>query len=278
VNIEADIAEISRRIACQPAALSPFGLLFEAAGGAQPSIAELPVKLLKPLLLEHRCIVLRGFQQVAEKQQFGETGRQWGELLEWDFGAVFEVEQHAAPDNYLFTPGSVPYHWDGAFAAQAPWLQLFQCLAAPATGAGGETIFCDTTALWRSLPAATQQQWLDIEIEYGTDKVAHYGGSIRAPLVAKHPQTGETVLRFAEPANATTVDLNTPTLKVHGAGEQSEAALLRDITAAVYDPRFVYAHRWQSGDFLIADNHTLLHGRNSYQQLATRKLWRVHIL
>ena len=41
----------------------------------------------------------------------------------------------------------------------------------------------------------------------------------------------------------------------------------------LYDPQHVYAHGWERGDFVIADNHVLLHGRNPYRSKAPRRLW-----
>lgn len=258
--------------------LSPFGLQIHFDDASHLTFADLPVDELQPLVLQHRLILLRGLEATANMTAFAEECARWGELLEWDFGAVFEVVEHADPKNYLFTSGSVPYHWDGAFAAQVPWLQIFQCREAADEATGGETIFCDTPAVWSSLSADEQQLWRSVEIEYKTEKVAHYGGSIRAPLVQTHPLTGETTLRFAEPANENTVSLNTPNLEVHGIERGSVPEFLADLTRRVYDRRFVYSHAWQPGDYLIADNHALLHGRNSYGRQLPRRLWRVHVL
>ena len=258
--------------------LEPFGLEVCFHDGARATFERLPIEQFKPLLLKHRLIVLRGLEPTPDQTTFSTQCARWGKLLEWEFGTVFEVVEHTDPKNYLFTTGSVPYHWDGAFAAQVPWLQLFQCREAPGESIGGETIFCDTPAVWNSLPLEQQELWRSVEIEYTTERVAHYGGAIRVPLVGDHPLTGETSLRFAEPANATTVRLNTPNLEVNGIAPEHVPAFLADLTRQVYDPRFVYAHAWQPGDYLIADNHALLHGRNRYGRQLPRRLWRVHVL
>lgn len=273
-----EIEELQSELDCQVDRLSPFGLQISAAEGRGDSIASVSVELLRPLLLENRLIVLRNFRPIHEQAAFSEICEKWGKLLQWDFGSVFEVVEQVDPKNYLFTHGSVPYHWDGAFADQVPWLQFFQCRESSQQDVGGETIFCDTAALWQSLSTELQERWQSIQIEYATDKVAHYGGKVRAPLVDHHPQTAETVIRFAEPANATTVQLNTPDLDVQGIEPEAVAPFLEELVDLIYDPRFVYSHRWQVGDFLIADNHVLLHGRTKYQQHQPRRLWRVHIL
>jgi alpha-ketoglutarate-dependent taurine dioxygenase len=257
--------------------LQPFGLLVEA-GQAGDDVQQLPVPVLREKLARHRLLVLRGFVPFPAKEALADYCATWGPLLSWDFGTVFEVVEHDNPKNYLFTSGSVPYHWDGAFAQQVPWLQVFQCLEAPGTEQGGETIFCDTGRVWQAASPAQQALWGSVEIDYSTEKVAHYGGRIRARLVGTHPHSGETILRFAEPANAATVPLNTPHLQVQGIPEADVPGFLHDLLQQLYDPAHVYAHVWQAGDLVIADNHVLLHGRRPYRSRLPRRLWRVHVL
>ena len=257
--------------------IEPFGLRVSCRDQPQP-IGQLPVESLKQLLRQHRLLLLSGFAPIDDKASFRACCEPLGPLLEWDFGVVFEVTEHADPQNYLFTHGSVPYHWDGAFAERPPWLQIFQCRQAPGGDVGGETIFCDTVALWNALPEATRRRWQEITIRYTTEKVTHYGGVIEADLVDRHPLTDEPVIRFAEPANSETAKLNALDLQVLGCSAAEMEAIVSEITQALYDPRFVYAHRWQTGDFLISDNHALLHGRNPYREDTSRCLWRVQVL
>jgi alpha-ketoglutarate-dependent taurine dioxygenase len=263
-------------VALHSTPLEPFGLLVRATASAD--VRRLPVAALRQAAVQHRLLVLRGFAPFGSKEALAEYCTGWGPLLVWDFGAVFEVVEHANPSNYLFTTGSVPYHWDGAFAAQVPWFQFFQCLESPGPDAGGETIFCDTVKLLASLDESTRRRWQGITVRYGTEKVAHYGGTVRAALVGRHPVTGEATVRFAEPANESTVRLNTPQVEVEGLSAAEGEELLTQLRRLTYDPRFVYAHAWQPGDLVAADNHALLHGRTPYRAHAPRRLWRVHVL
>ncbi|MBL8815718.1 MAG: TauD/TfdA family dioxygenase [Planctomyces sp.] len=263
---------------CRPVMLSPAGLLLEFHPDSNLAFDQLSECILAELVKQYGLIVFRGLPPIPEKTAFSDSCGRFGDLLEWSFGTVFEVVEHSEPGNYLFTSGSVPWHWDGAFAAQVPWLQCFQCREAPLEDAGGETLFCDTNAAWNSLSPETQDRWREIRIEYFTDKVAHYGGTIESPLISQHPLTGRTTIRFAEPANSTTVPLNTPTLRVHGLSAAATETLVEELRRTLYDPALVYAHRWVQGDFLIADNHLLLHGRSPYQQGQPRRLWRVHVV
>jgi alpha-ketoglutarate-dependent taurine dioxygenase len=263
-------------IGCRVEPLTPFGLLVRPTEGA--SLAGLSIEALRETVLARRLVVLRGFAPFPDKAALAEYCRAWGPLLEWEFGTVFEVVERDDPQNYLFTSGSVPFHWDGAFARAVPWLQFFQCVEAPGPDAGGETTFCDTPAVLRAVPLEVRARWEQVEIEYFTDKVAHYGGRVRARLVGRHPHTGEATLRYAEPADAATVRLNTPELHVHGVPEEEVPRFLEELRRWLYDPAFMLRHAWRAGDFVIADNHALLHGRTRYRSKLPRRLWRVHIL
>src|SRR5262249_54271282 len=127
--------------------LSPFGLVLEA-GPDRQDLRDLPADELLRLTRKHRVLVLRGLRPM-DRQTFSDWCSGWGELLEWPFGTVLDVIVHDTPKNYLFTNGSVPFHWDGAFARTVPGFLVFQCLQALAAGTGGETTFCDTTRAWK---------------------------------------------------------------------------------------------------------------------------------
>jgi alpha-ketoglutarate-dependent taurine dioxygenase len=206
-------------------------------------------------ILRERVSIFRGFD--GDVLDFA---RALGEILEWEFGAVNELTPHDDPRNYLYTSNEVPFHWDGAFA-RVPRYIVFHCLE---PGRGGETLFCDTPRLIAAAHPDEISRWQKISITYSTEKLAHYGGRFTSPLIARHPQSGETILRYAEPVD----DLNPVHLEVHGALDRAGLARrLRD---------FSYAHTWRAGDLVVADNHALLHGRRAFQ--GARHLRRVNVL
>lgn len=255
--------------------LSPFGCVVTSPGNGD--LRSVAIDRLRELALRHRVVVLRGFNLLAEADLV-EYCSAWGNLLRWNFGVVFNLREHQEPKNYLFTSGNVPYHWDGAFAEAVPSFQFFQCLDAPPADAGGETLFCDTIRVWDDAPETLKDTWSKTSIDYTTEKVAHYGGRITAPLVSNHPRLGCKTLRYAEPPNDQTARLNELTLDVHGVEPEQVGPFLSDLHARLYDARHCYAHAWNAGDVLIADNHALLHGRNAFRSGSPRHLQRVHIL
>lgn len=262
----------------QSTPLAPYGLLLQAAGGAD--VTALEPALLERLALAHRVVVLRGFGAL-DRAGFEAFGRRFGALLEWNFGFVLELVVHDAPSNYLFTRGNVPYHWDGAFAEVVPRHQLFQCLEAPQAGSG-ETTFCDTVRVVERASAAERARWERIAIEYRTDKQAHYGGRIRRALLQPHPLTGATTIRFAEPLNDESVQLNPLFLDVFEDGAALDERQAREFLAGfvprLYEPPVYYAHPWRSGDFLLTDNHALLHGRRPFFASPKRHIQRIHVI
>lgn len=253
----------------------PFGALLEPAG-TNLELGRPEPDVIQELVREHRVVVLRGFRSFAEKDELVDYARRWGPLLSWSFGEVLDLEVHVDPKDYVFTPGAVPYHWDGAFAERVPSYQVFQCVKAPTTG--GRTVFCDTGLVLDSLPESTRQVWEALRITYSKEKTAHYGGKITANLVQSHPHTGEPVVRYAEPLDPATY-LSPLFLEVEGLPDGLTAeAFFADIEARLYDPAVTYQHTWQDGDYVITDNHALLHGRTPFTAASHRHLRRVHVL
>jgi alpha-ketoglutarate-dependent taurine dioxygenase len=252
--------------------LKPFGMELHAER-EDDSILDLSAAELRRLVADHGVVALRGFAALPDKSEFMGFARRFGDLLEWNFGHVLDLVVHDDPQNYLFTNGPVPYHWDGAFASAVPSFQIFQCLQSPA-GGGGETTFCHTGRVIRGGTAAERSTWDKISIRYRTDKVAHYGGDIEQKLVGTHPVTGVSVFRFAEPVDG----LNPLFLEISGLEGQSQDEFLRGFVPRLYADDVLYAHEWQNGDFLIADNHLLIHGRHAFKVNALRHIQRIHVL
>lgn len=253
--------------------LRPFGRIVEAPGGAL--LADIPVSALTAWTLESRVVVLRGFA-LMETDEFADYCRRWGEVLRWPVGDVVDLVVQDNPTNYLFASGDVPFHWDGAFVEADPRWFFFQCLDAT-PGAGGETVFSDTTAVYRDADPETRRTWSQKTMTYTTDKLAHYGGSATAQMVSRHPVTGLQVLRFAEPLDPT-VYKNPVSVDVAGLDRADADVFLTELAERVHRPGYCYEHPWQAGDILIADNFALIHGRNAFTGPTNRHLQRVEVI
>lgn len=255
--------------------VEPFGLMVRPT---EPgiSITDVPPHTLARWCGEAKVLVLRGFEPL-DKESFLGYAQSWGQLLEWPFGYVLDLQVHEDPGNYLFTPGPVPYHWDGAFAAKVPSYMFFHCRQAPTRGSGGATTFCDTTRVLEQAPDEVVTRWKDTQVRYVTEKVAHYGGDVTTPLSSLHPITRERVIRFAEPLDPAEYK-NPVSVEIPGLDKESQEALISDLQQRLYEPDAMYAHEWADGDFVLADNHTVLHGRQAFHADSPRHIQRIHIL
>ena len=56
------------------------------------------------------------------------------------------------------------------------------------------------------------------------------------------------------------------------------ARVHQTLRESLYAPENFYAHEWQEGDVVVADNFSLLHGREAFETKAPRHLRRVHVL
>ncbi len=249
----------------------PFGVTVSPNSG-MASLTDIPVETLRGWVRQCRLVVLRGFAPPVG-EALVEFGKTLGPIQEWEFGAVNNLEARPDAKNYLYTHCEVPFHWDGAFAGRIPSVIVFHCEQAPAAASGGETLFCDTVALLRQTESETKVRWQEIEITYSTDKLAHYGGSFTSPLLGLHPQTGEEVVRFAEPVH----DLNPVRLEIHGIPPDAHAAFLQTMRGLLRAPHLCAAHVWEVDDIVLADNYALLHGRNAFKDDSARRLRRVNV-
>jgi L-tyrosine isonitrile desaturase/decarboxylase len=252
--------------------LNPFGIVVHAAAPGAP-LASLPIPQVRCWVAENRLAVLRDFAPPSDEEMLAFC-RRLGEILEWEFGSVNELQVRPDRRNYLYTNREVPFHWDGAFAGKVPHYIFFHCRVAPPPGSGGETTFCDSVRLLQRIAPEERARWEGIRITYSTEKVVHYGGTFTAPLLGRHPVTGLAVVRYAEPVE----DLNPVRLRIEGVPATEQAAFLARMHELLNDPAVCYAHAWRENDVVLADNHALLHGRRAFTQPAARHLRRVNIL
>lgn len=227
---------------------------------------------LNDLVLEHSLVLLRN-HKIASREQLIEFAEKLGKLMAWDFGLVNELKVDVAAKNYLYSHEDVPFHWDGAFQ-QSPAILLFHCLKAPISGHGGETLFTNTTKLYEQASSEQQQFWHTLLINYQTEKVAHYGGSITQSMVASHPITRKPILRYAEPVMTR---LNPVSVTIESMNPAAMQEFIVAMSQLIRNKTVCYAHQWQDGDVILADNHALIHGRKAIHTSSPRHIRRVQV-
>ncbi|PHM61524.1 tyrosine isonitrile desaturase/decarboxylase [Xenorhabdus ishibashii] len=263
---------------CHIEAMKPFGV-FITPSHPEQDITTLSVNALRELARTHLLVVLRGFQSgFTDKEKLAEYSGRWGEIMMWPFGAVLDVMEHPEPSDHVMDSGNLPLHWDGMYRETIPEFQLFHCVSAPEAAQGGRTTFVNTEQLVIDASDEERNTWKNTIITYRTSRVTHYGGEVTSPLVCSHPDGKKWVMRYNEPMGKEDVKYaDHHALKIDGMSQEEQQVLEETLYNRLYDPRYFYAHQWQSGDIAICDNFTLLHGREAFISRSPRHIQRVHI-
>ncbi|MEV5243123.1 TauD/TfdA family dioxygenase [Streptomyces cinnamoneus] len=257
-------------------AMEPFGVRVDAARPGTP-VTDLPVPRLRELVREHHLLLLRGFAGPGGPDELTDYSARWGEIGMWPYGAVLELVEHDDPDDHIFDHRYVPLHWDGMYREQVPEFQVFHCVSAPGEGNGGRTTFTQTEAVLREADADRRALWEQVTGRYRREVSQVYAGESVSPVVTTHPD-GFPVIRYNEPVPPGEEFLNHPDLEFTGVPGERLAEFHATLQEALHDPRHLYAHEWRTDDVVVADNYTLLHGREAFASRSPRHLRRVHVL
>lgn len=255
----------------------PFGIIVEPIH-ADEAVTTLDVDALRQLFRQHQLIVLRGFKTFSSAEGFANYCETWGEISLWPFGKVLELIEQKNPEDHIFDHNYVPLHWDGMYRPQVPEYQIFHCVVAPGLNDGGRTTFSNTKLVVDRASRRVRESWANITGSYQR-KMEFYHSKTIAPLITKHPTRDFSVIRYCESPQADDANfVNHPDIKFTGVGSDAAIDFRNSLNAALYAPENFYAHTWQNGDIVIADNYTLLHGREAFTSGAPRHLRRVHVL
>ena len=258
--------------------INPFGIRVKLN---RQELNEEVVDELKQLVYSDKLVLIDGLETLSKNEliQFAadfnrDRNRIEEKLLHWDFGPVMEMRPQANPANYLFSHENVPMHWDGAFHRE-PSILVFNCLKGPQEERGGRTLFSNTENIYERLEGSIIKNWSSVLLTYETQKLAHYGGRITRALVHFHPVTKRPFLRFAEPVKT---KLNPVKLTVYGCTKRQALELVQKMKEELYKEENCYAHQWKAGDLVLADNFSLVHGREAINPGDQRHFRRVQIL
>jgi alpha-ketoglutarate-dependent taurine dioxygenase len=177
-----------------------------------------------------------------------------------------------------FNRGVEQWHGDSSYREIPSDASLFYAEIVP--DEGGDTLFADATAAWRTLDPAlrrrvdglygvhsleTLRQWgLRHNPERGrnVDNQAAEFPPVRQPIVRTHPATGSKSL-YVCPAVISHIE---------GLDPDASAALIETLIAHVTQKRFVYTHRWRKGDLVMWDNRAVLHTASLFDHTRFQRL------
>lgn len=180
-----------------------------------------------------------------------------------------------------FSRGVEQWHADSSYREVPSDASLFYGEIVPPEG--GDTMFADATAAYRTLDPALRQRIEGLRAVHGLDTLRRWGARhnpdrapdtmaqvekfppVSQPLVRVHPATGAKSL-YVCPAVISHIE---------GMDEDEGAALIDELITHVTKPRFVYCHQWQHGDLVMWDNRAVLHtaslfDHERYQRLMYR--------
>lgn len=243
------------------------------------NLLELSSSDIENLFKDYHLLLFRGFDALSQEDMVS-FSEQFGHLLKWDFGYVFDLQIQKQPKNHIFREGRLELHWDGSYLGpeKTPRFSFFQCVEGN-DFEGGETIFCDSITAYEDSEEKLKNSLKEANITYKTERKAHFGGTLQWPLVSPMTGSGRSVIRYMEAFNEDNEDINPIDVSVDGMERADSDAFLRKLNAHLYNPKYLYEHRWTKGEFLMFNNNALLHGRNSFQSAADkRRIQRVHIL
>src|SRR5579862_1674533 len=257
--------------------MQTFGYLLEPKS-FQDDLDVLNVDQLRDLVRREHLIILRGFRTFQNAESFSNYCERVGKISIWPFGKVLELIEQDNPEDHIFDNSYVPLHWDGMYRKEVPEFQIFHCVAAPLSGQGGRTMFSNTVLALKYASAASKKLWNKVTGIYQR-KMEFYNSKTVSPIINKHPHKDFSVIRYNEPHDEKKGHfVNPPELEFTGLSLLELEDFHHSLQHALYAPSNFYAHEWQTGDIVIADNFSLLHGREAFVSKSGRHLQRVHVL
>ncbi len=253
-----------------------IGPRLSAAGGVVIAGVDLS-QPLSPALTEwifaafrdHQFVIFRG-QALSREQQFafsagfGEVEPHGDRTAAGKRYGVAHVISNLGSDGTPVDRSASPvsnyrWHTDKAYHAVPPMLTTLYAVELPA--AGGDTEFANTALGYAALPLETRLRIAGLRVVFrwgagfadpGAGSAAPAGWRDRPPvdhpLVRTHPETGAKALYLGNHAS-----------HIEGLSPAEGKTLLDGLLAHATQPRFVYRHRWQTGDLVMWDNRCLLH-------------------
>lgn len=257
--------------------LDPFGAQLTPRE-QNDSLSVLNMTHLRELFGKHQLILLRGFSTFKNNEDFCQFCELWGNISLWPFGKILELIEQDTPADHIFDHSYMPLHWDGMYRLQIPEYQIFHCVNAPLPGQGGRTTFSNTISALNSASAEEKKLWSKVTATYKR-KMEFYDSKVVSPIIIQHPYKNIPIIRYNEPVPKSESNfINPPEQTFAGISHDGLEAFHQGLQKTLYDPANFYAHEWQSGDIVIADNFSLLHGREAFVTQSPRHLQRIHVL
>jgi taurine dioxygenase len=155
------------------------------------------------------------------------------------------------------------FHSDLAFRPEPGSVSVLYAVDAP--GDSGHTSWASGISAYNALDAKSRERFELAEIDYSHSK-ANYRSETPAihPLICSHPESGRKTIYFS----------SNHASRVVNEDENESSSMVERLKAYTTQDRFVWTHRWQSGDLVVWDNRTTQHRRSSVDETERRLMRR----
>lgn len=256
------------------------------------AMADIPAQKVRALAELNSPVVLRGFSNTGDKDDFINKSHELGTPLPWKFGLVLTVHDAGSESsglNNVLSAEWMPFHFDGNFKTEKktlvdgsevmrpnpPRFQFFLGKT-PSPKDTGFTLFTPSRLIFENLPQEMKQERLR-ELTWNVSTGAFDATRMSGlPLVETHPVTLEPCLRFHEPWPKEKTVFDATHVGIDDVDEVEGNRICETLTSLCHDRRNCYYHTWQMGDLLVSDNVNMLHTRSDFRSGSPRELWRIH--
>ncbi|TFI54991.1 hypothetical protein BLD44_006435 [Mastigocladus laminosus UU774] len=193
----------------------------------------------------------------------------------YGFGDILKLDGGFQETKVVTGRGPLPLHSDGVLLSTQIDLIVFYCVASSEGSQSGSTFVCDQLTALREAPPSLLKKIKENGIEYSVVEKGFFttvADKDWFPINAFHSHNGEDVLKIALP-----FPKGSPTswkARVANLLDIESEKLLADLSKFLEQPRYTYRHRWKTGDLMLVDNHTTLHGRDAIEGDSVRQIWR----
>jgi alpha-ketoglutarate-dependent taurine dioxygenase len=170
--------------------------------------------------------------------------------------------------------GPLPLHTDGLLVGEQVDLIVLYAKDFADEPGSGETTVCDQLAAWREVPAHLGKVLADGRLEYLVEERGYFpqvpADWYEIPTTRDYGRVRSLNLALGFPPDVP----QGWQVRVAGVSADDSAAFFAELSAHLHSPRYLYQHRWQTGDLLVIDNQRTLHGRTAIGSDGVRLLYR----
>lgn len=171
------------------------------------------------------------------------------------------------------------WHTDGVTVDQ-PLPKATMLSARKLSPTGGQTEFASTFAAWAELPEAQKREIADLKVIHRLEAAMRcVFREIDAERLARFRQGPEMVvpLVWTQPDGRKSLVLGSHADEVIGMPYTAGRSLIARLMEWAAQPDFSYSHDWREGDFVIWNNHGVMHRVVPYAEDSGRNMHRTSI-